>query len=111
MTALKKNMTFRQCQLFTEHTKLMTASFAASHPQVVPPSIQLCIALAQSTLLYDVQLEAHNKTSDWFMLKKIAEASPSGTTTGKWVRELACIQVIVSRKVLSGHNISVFLPN
>ena len=41
VAALKKNMTYQQCQLFSEHTKMLTASFAAAHPQDVPTTIQL----------------------------------------------------------------------
>ena len=87
---------------------MMPASFAASHPQVVLATLQLCIALARYTLLCDVQQTAYLSHYNWISLKKIAESSPSATTIGKWVRELARVQVIVSRHALSGKNVSVF---
>ena len=101
-------MTYQRCQLFTKHNKIMTASFAAAHTQIVPTVIQLCIANVRYTLLYDVQLEANQQQADWIVLQKVAEASPSATLIGNWVRELACVQVIVLRTILSENNVLAF---
>ena len=83
MAVLKKNMTYQRCQLFTKHTKMMTASFAAAHQQVIPTTIQLCIAIARYTLLYDVQLEAHQRGADWIVLQRVAKSTPSATLIRK----------------------------
>ena len=63
VAALKKNIKHQRYQLvLSNHTKLITTSFAAAHPQeVVPSTLQLCIALARDTLLYDIQLETHKE--------------------------------------------------
>ena len=55
MATLKKYMTYQRCHLSSHYTKMMAASFAVSHPQVVPATLQLFIALARYRLLYDIQ--------------------------------------------------------
>ena len=59
VATLKKYMTYQLCHLYSDHTKLMTASFDTAHPQVVSSTLQLCIALARYALLYSVQLAAN----------------------------------------------------
>ena len=47
-----------------------------------------------------------NKEDDvWIDLEKISQSSPSATLIGKWVRELACLRVLISRNKLSSKNI------
>ena len=59
MATLKKYMTYQRCHLSSHYTKMMTASFAASHPRVVPATLQLFKALVRYTLLSDVQQTAN----------------------------------------------------
>ena len=47
VSKLKKSVSQRKCQLISEHTKLLTGAFASSHSQVIPNSIELCIAIAR----------------------------------------------------------------
>ena len=92
-------MSHKKCQLISEHSKLLTGAFVSAHPQVVPNSIQLCIAIARYNLLRDIK-QSMNYPADWITLENIALSSPSATTIGRCVKELAILQLIVSRQLL-----------
>ena len=98
--ALKKGVCHQKCELRSQHTKMLTAAFAVSHPQVVPNNIQLLLSLGRYTLLHDVQ-GALDHSNDWITLKNVAQSSPKATAIDTWVKELASLQVIVHRNMVS----------
>ena len=71
---LKKSMSHRK----------YTGAFAREHPQVVPNSIELCIAIARYTLLLDIK-KSMNYPAGCITLENIALSSPSATTIGRYV--------------------------
>ena len=102
---LKKTMNHKKCELRTQHTKLLLAAFASSHPQITPSSLELCLALARYTLLHDIE-SSLSYSIDSITLENVAMSLPKSTALEKWIVELAHMQVMIFRDVLS--NGSVF---
>ena len=104
LDAMKKGVSYKRCELRTPHSKSLLAAFAASHPQVVPANIQMCVALGRYTLLHDVQ-SSIPYDFEWISLQTVAQSSPKSTAIDNWVKELATVQVLIAREKLSDSRI------
>jgi hypothetical protein len=83
------------------------AAFAVSNPQIAPRNIQLLIAIARFTLLYDVN-ELCVKKNDFVTIQNVYNCSPKASTIDNWILNLAARQIVIARAAIVD-DVKIFL--
>jgi hypothetical protein len=96
----------------TRHIRHIYGAIAASHPQVVPASIEIVSVLSRLTLFQQVNaviaklcLDKENIPTVDTSVLKIAHCSPSASSIEKWVLETAIGQDMIMARLVATCNV------
>ena len=97
----------KSCTMSSSHSQNFLAAFAVSNPQIAPRNIQLLIAIARFTLLYDIN-ELCGKKNDFVSIQNVYNCSPKASTIDNWILNLAARQVVIARATIVD-DVKIFL--
>ena len=96
LNQLEELLTKKRCRdNYTQHSKNLISAFAGSNPQIDLRNIQLLIALARYTLLYDVNTLSQFRYG-FISITNISLCIPSSSTLNNWIEDLAAMQIIIA---------------